>query len=281
MLCPRCGAKNPETAAFCMQCGQQLAAAQPVAGAATLAPGVQRKAIWPWLTGGLALMAALLVFLAKGRSLELVDKTAPAANLKVVAKAPLEVKMPQDVLDWLEHLRKIEARKNELSIKQEADMKTFEIMLNTLGPGIGQFDPSQPEDQVGDKEPADVTKGKFEDLRPQWEGLIKDFESKPPPAECKPIADDYFAGLSEVPGMISDLEDLMNQVNSDPQAALIKAQGLQSKSYRNIDENFAKTDVRVQTICDKYHVKKWFNIGERGGMFAKPDALSAPTLGGK
>src|SRR5262249_14455698 len=136
MVCPRCGAKNPEGAAFCMQCGQAIAVAADGAHAAAIPLlSAERKPAWPWVARALALLAMLLLLLANGRALQLVAKSAPAASLQVAAKAPPEVKMPQDVLDWLEHLRKIEVRKNELSIKQEADMKTFEVMLNTLGPG--------------------------------------------------------------------------------------------------------------------------------------------------
>lgn len=261
-----------------MKCGQPVGRAESP-GVATLP--AKPKGKWPLVAigvGAVILILLLLLLLRPTPTLE-VRQPSLGSNLQVKGQAPAEVKMPQDVYDWLEHLRRIEERKSELTIKQMSDMKTFELMLNTLGSGIGQFDPSQPQGDPTDKEPADVTKGKFEDLKPQWEGLIKDYRSKEPPEECKKLADDYYAALSEIPGQIADLEDLLNQVNSDPQAALVKAQTMQNSSYKNIDVKFASADTRFQGICDKYHMKKWFNIGEKGSMFAQP-SLGSGGLGG-
>ncbi len=224
----------------------------------------------------LALLVLFLLWLLSGQKVLQVQGAGPAAPLQVKATAPEKAKMPQDVWDYLEHVRKIEQAKNELSLKQEADMKTFELMLNTLGPGIGEMDPydqsgqNTPDGQAPSQEPSAVTKGKFEDLRPKWEALVTDFESVKPPAECQPLHDAYFSALNEIPGMITDLEDLLNQVSTDPQAALVKAQGLQSKSFKTIDKNFIESDGQVQSLCDKYELKKWFNIGDKGGVFAKP-----------
>ncbi len=271
MQCPGCGTENPVGATFCMRCGNPVSALATSADAQAVHPEVlrQKKTLWIYavMTLLLGVIMALLLMLNSRNTLQ-VGSAIPHPVLQAAATVPAQTKMPQDVYDWLGHLQKIEVKKNELSVKQAADMKTFELMLNTLGPGIGEMEPTNEEAPVD--EPSSVTKGKFENLRPQWKDLLSEFESVPPPEECKPIANDYDIALTEIPGMISDLEDLLNQVSTNPQAALIKAQTMQSKSYKNIDQNFAQTDVRVQAICDKYGVKKWFNIGDKGGVFAKP-----------
>lgn len=262
-----------------MRCGQPLRLETPAmpVGPQTAVQPRNNNAIIAAIIALLIILILLLLWFLNGQKLLQVQGVGPTAPLQVAKAMPDKAKMPQDVWDYLEHVRRIEEKKNELSIKQAADMKTFEVMLNTLGPGIGELDPYDQSGQgvpSGDanesKEPADVTKGKFENLRPQWEDLVKDFESKQPPAECQGLHDDYFAALNEIPGMITDLEDLLNQVATNPQAALVKAQGLQSTSYKTIDKNFIQADGRVQGLCDKYEMKKWFNIGDRGGVFAKP-----------
>jgi hypothetical protein len=182
--------------------------------------------------------------------------------LDKTAKNQKPAEMPQDVWDWLEHLRRIEARKNELHLRQVSDLKKFQLMIGTLGPAIGELDPY---DQTGGtgKEPTDVAATKFNDLRPEWRQLIADFQSVPPPEECKPIANDFFRAINEIPGMTGDIMDVLNNVSSgsaDPSAMLAEASKLRNKSYDNIDVYLISTDKRVQDICDKYNKKKWFNI---------------------
>ena len=196
-------------------------------------------------------------------------KTGPPV-LNEQGSVPKPLKMPQDVWDWLEHLRRIEARKNDLHLKQVSELKVFQQMIGVLGPGIGEVDPY---DQTGDagKEPADVTKGKFADLRPDWYQLIKDFQAVPPPDECKPIADDYYRAINEIPGMTGDVIGVLNTVSTDPQGALTAVSKLRNKSYGEIDRYLDRTDARVQAICDKYNVRKWFNI--------KTDVAGSDMLG--
>ena len=193
--------------------------------------------------------------------------TPPAPALQKIAEAPPE--MPADVLAWLKHLERIERAKKDLIVKQVADMRVFEQMIGALGAGVGEVDPY---DQTGGdgKNPADVTKGKFEDLKPQWEALLTDFESAPPPEECRGIATDYHRALSEVPGMVGDINGVLNQVGTDPSSAMSKIHDLQRRSYDNVDKPFAESDEKVQGICDKYKKTKWFNIGDAGqGVFSK------------
>lgn len=255
-----------------MRCGQALVAQPAPVQPVGAIPGVAAKRNpWPWvLVTALAIVIVVILMLRGQPTLEIAQNAPAAKILPVQAAAPVQTRaqMPQEVADWLEFLHHIEDEKNDLTIKQMADMKVFQQMLNTLGPGIGELDPT---DQTGEpgQDPGTVTKGKFEDMRPKWEALVTEFQSKQPPDECKPIADDYYDALSEIPGEIADIEDVLNQVNSDPQAALVKAQAMQSESYKTIDSKFASADGRVQAICDKYGVKKWFNIGERGGLLSK------------
>ena len=198
----------------------------------------------------------------------LIKTTAPApAALQKIADAPAA--MPADVMAWLKHLERIEHAKKDLIVKQVSDMRVFQQMIGALGAGVGEVDPYDQSGGEG-KDPAQVTKGKFEDLKPQWEALLTDFESVPPPEECRGIATDYHRALSEVPGMVGDINSVLNQVGTDPSSAMDKIHDLQRRSYDSVDKPFAEADEKVQGICDKYHTTKWFNIGDAGqGVFSK------------
>jgi hypothetical protein len=303
MNCPRCGKAIAGGAAFCMHCGQALAAQpqrpmpqQPVyqqpsyqapsgggpAAAFPMNPAdANRKQTVLAISVALALIVLLLFGLnavgilklgggnpdrsnlqARGSTgdsaLKLKGNTGPP-SLKASATNQKPAEMPQDVWDWLEHLRITEGKKNELHLRQVADLKKFELMIGTLGPAIGELNPYDQSGELGE-EPTDVAEDKFADLRPEWHALIKFFQSKPPPEECKPIADDYFRAINEIPGMTGDVIGVLNTVSRDPSSALAAASKLRNKSYDNIDRYLIQTDKRVQDICDKYRKDKWFNI---------------------
>jgi len=179
--------------------------------------------------------------------------------------------MPADVEEWLKHLEKTEEMKNDLTMKQIADMKVFEQMFSVLGPAMGEVDPYDQSGEAG-QHPADLTKGKFEDLRPQWQEVLAFFTSKQPPAECEPIAASYYRALNEIPGMIGDINEVLNGVSANPSGAMQEISKMKNKSYGGIDKNLAETDERVQGICTKYNKKKWFNVKSDvlgGGMLGK------------
>ncbi len=179
--------------------------------------------------------------------------------LQKEGERPTPLTMPPDVEEWLKHLERTEGMKNDLTLKQVADMKVFQQMFSALGPAMGELDPY---DQTGEEgaPPASVAKGKFEDLRPQWGQVIEFFTSKQPPEECRTLAEDYYRALNEIPAMIGDINGVLNQVSNDPSAALQELGKLKTKSYGGIDKYLQTSDERLDAICTKYGKKKWFNI---------------------
>ncbi|MFZ4506926.1 MAG: hypothetical protein ACOYON_04425 [Fimbriimonas sp.] len=291
MQCPRCGTTNMAGAAFCMRCGQPFAAAGAPAGGLTTAFDEQQrkqKTIYA-IIGTVAMLAIVLLALNAAGILRLGASQPEDPALKRVAKAPApalvkqsetpppalekvaeRAVMPPEVRAWLEHLEKTEKQKIEISIQQIADMAAFMPMLQTLGSGIGQLDPYDQSTGEEGKSPDAVTHGKFRDLKPQWEQLIVFFQSVPPPDDdCRLIAEDYSRALSEIPGMTSDIGDVLNDVQSDPGGALAKVSKMKQQSYGGIDRYFEQSDVRLGEICRKYNERKWFNIRTDvgGGMF--------------
>lgn len=282
MNCPRCQSPNMTGNAFCGKCGAplpqegaQVPTPAPVAAAAPTFAKPSNKPYY-YAAGAAVVLAIILLFLSKLNLSK--GQTVPGAPVQIASKVAgsnlekpedIPAGMPQDVTDWLKHLQKIEERKQALTLRQIADMKVFEEMIGALGPHIGETDPF---DQTGEqgKAPADVTKGKFGDLRPDWKQLLEDYRSYPPPAECKSLADTYDSGLNEIPGMIGDLVDVLNETNSDPSKALTKLSEMKNKSYGNIDRSFQESDLKLADICRKYKVQKWFNI--------KADALGGDFL---
>lgn len=206
----------------------------------------------------------------------------PVLNKGDEQKKP--VTMPADVYDWLKHLERCEAMKIEITGDQQAEMMTFLTKLNTLGAGIGLMDPyDQSGENEGDQGPDTYTKGKILDMRPRWMELIAFFNSKKPPAECQPLANDFNQAIGEIPGMAGDIADVLNTVGTNPQAALEKLQKSKNKSNSGIDRYFARADEKLTRICNKYNTNKWFNIKTDvgGGMLGSFGGLGAGALGGQ
>ena len=169
--------------------------------------------------------------------------------------------MPADVEAWLKHLQKCEETKVTISGDQMAEALVLMQKMQALGAGMGLMDPyDQSQGEGGDKSPGDYAKGKVMDFRPRWQGLVDFFNSVPPPEECKPLAADFNRALSEVPGMMGDIGDVLNNVSSDPSKALQEANKLKGGSYGDIDRYFARADQKLSDICAKYDHNKWFNI---------------------
>lgn len=192
---------------------------------------------------------------------------------------PTETPMPNDIRDWLEHLRRTEEKRVHLANQQLGKAMRMATMLS-LG-GAEEFlrgmladpdaDPPQPHEQVE----VDVNA-----MRSDWADLHAFFNTKTPPAECMPIYNEYDPALNETGAMISDiLAPLSGSIEnkSDQDNAIAKLLTIQNKSKDLIDKPAIRADDLVQKICDKYHTPKWFkivgDIGGGGGILQTPAGI--------
>lgn len=281
-----------------MHCGQkaqipQAVAAQPVLQASPAFPNPTsasnpKKTTWIAIGTALAMLLAIFFGLKASGYLQFGAKTPQQGLLKAEGSAngpallkaegsqppPLlnktaeRIEMPADIRRWLEHLEQIEKRKNDLSLKQLSQMAVLMQQMKVLGGDMGLLNG---EDEGGDTGPSQTAKVSFDAMRPEWNQLIADFRNYPPPDECRPIADDYYRAVSEIPGMNSDLAGILEGAVSDPAVALEKAMKIQNTSASVIDKFLGTTDSKVGDICRKYDTRKWFDIKSDvgGGLLGK------------
>ena len=286
-----------------MHCGQQLAgnlagnlaATGTQSGPSPAFPnpksGQSKKLTWIAVGTALAMILALFFGLQATGLLQIGAKSPKVAALRAEGKAdtlPLlqaegsvpggqslgatatPISMPAEIRRWLEHLEKIEKRKNDLSMRQLSQMAVLMKQMQLTGPAMGILKELEGE-EGGDLGPSSTAKESFDSLRPEWNQLIVDFRALAPPDECRPIADDYFRAISEIPGMNSDLASVLAGVEADPAKALESAMRLQNTSANVIDKNLGSADSRVGDICRKYETRKWFEIKTDvgGGLMGK------------
>jgi hypothetical protein len=273
-----------------MHCGQSLAAAPKPAPSTFVIPpkNDSKKLTWIAVGTAFALLLALFFGLRGMGLLQFGAKNPELATLRAEGQNPTvpllraegsqgpatlqqpatKIEMPADVRKWLEHLEQIEKRKNDLSMKQLAQMAVLMQQMKVLG---GDMSLLNPDDDSPSNTPSGTAKQSFDQLRPEWNQLITDFRSYPPPTECRPIADDYNRAISEIPGMNSDLASILEGASADPSTALEKAMKLQNTSSNVIDKYLGSTDSKVGDICRKYETRKWFDIKSDvgGGLLGK------------
>ena len=287
MPCPRCGKPIPNGAAFCPSCGLATAAppprpAVPTAPTSVAADFDAQRRRNRWVIAGVSLAAVVAAFFgARAMGFLQLGAASPKPSLQVRAEGPApalqlptrvdplpvkqgaaRVTMPDDVAAWLRHLEACEGEKNRISADQTAQVMVLMQKMQVLGAGMamlndaGELDPGSDEN----KEPGAYARDKVLDFRPPWTRLVEYFNSYPPPPECRPLASDFNRALSEVPGVMGDLGNLLDTAAKDPTAALKAANGMKNTSAGEIDRYFGTADAKLGEICAKYDTQKWFAI---------------------
>lgn len=281
LKCPRCNQENPVGAAFCNQCGTSLSAG-PM-GAIPVPPTASNTRPIAIAVIAIALLAALFagysqLFLNKGPTPntnilaqstrpdtpELLKQTPPPdTDLTQIQPPPPRTKMPADIEAWLQHLQRIEQRRQRLTMRQLGEMTA--AMASFQLSGIESLLEEVTTDPMGETEgntqPAERAHSTLEQVRADWRTLIHDFGAVPPPEECIDIRHQYDAALGETSGMIADLTEVLDQAagGGDPQT-LVGQLSLMKGASKSIDKAGDATDALVQEICDKYETRKWFDI---------------------
>jgi hypothetical protein len=245
----------------------------------------------PWILGGVAALLVALIGLGASGLLRVGGKSG-SANLAAngrLAGADLREKgnlnapplnanmegMPQDVYDWLKHLEKTEKMKQDLAAHQ---MDAMTVDKNRMGAaeGLNANDVGKLSDPEGGVELPEGLKKAFDDIASMgkdWQKVKDFFDSKPPPAECKPIADAYDNGLEGMVDAISKVSAMTGQF-ADPNtvpgdasasSATENLHDVARKHVTDIDGQLQVTDDLVDKICKKYGVTKWFRIDAHGG----------------
>ena len=188
----------------------------------------------------------------------------PAVGNEVEPALPIQkpdnVTMPDDIYNWLEHLRrtdeKLSAETN--SIGMSAGIGRMSGLADMYGQALdGNFEDYDPSSQSQSLNNA--TQETFDELEYY-------FDSYPPPTECLPIYNAYKISLSETEANINQISRLMEQAMSTAMSGgstdgvVNDLRGIYSGHRDGIDEHRRQTDLLVQQICDKYRTRKWFNI---------------------
>lgn len=193
-------------------------------------------------------------------------------NSPVLPKPDEAVQMPDDVYQWLEHLRRTEEARKSMSADQIGELTV--MMAQMKGQGITDamkslFTPEEspiPVDEGPSK--TESLAMSAEDKRREWRELSVYFMSVPAPSECAPIQASYAQALGETGAMIVEILEAVEMASESPEKAVAALTKMQGTSGSRIDSLAKQTDTQVGEICRKYETRKWFDIqGDVGGGF--------------
>jgi len=180
------------------------------------------------------------------------------------------ITMPQDLYDWLEHLRRCEQKKQAITGEQDQQLRELQSEMQGASGLTSADDVQKMTDPDYNSFPTlDKATAMLNQLQPDWVALKKRFDSVPPPEECKPIAQAYDGALQNIIDTFASVEKIVSGVNLTDKSQIqksaddVKDVGLHHR--RGIDGSFQDTDDLVQQICDKYQTRKWFKIDAHGG----------------
>ena len=256
---------------------------QPQGGGVAAMPLPNKKSKLPWILAS----AALLLLIASGLvAFKMLSKTGQGPSSMLQRNGSLPGPMltktgeqkpflgktgenppptPEPDLRWLYHLEKIEKRRGELAKK---GLAKFMVMaqpgqFGTDMNGLNQLTTGDPEANMPDTAP-DMISAESAASKKEWAQLRADFDSFPPPPDCKTIAEPYGHAMDETSAMMTDVMDAITVSKEDPQKALTSLYGMQNKS-KSIDEFGNLADERVQALCSKYNKRKWFSVNSDFG----------------
>lgn len=288
MKCRKCGAEIPAQSKFCLSCGEAVSSGTAEAPSPAVVPK-KRLGLWGAIAG--LCVVALLVFLALKLQGSRVTQATPPPNLQQtpvlrapaspdspqasvlqtdVQKPPLDLKKPEqqpppeEVVRYLEHLKRVEQARMALQEKEITALGTllaqawaapFKRMLELTDPDVAD---------VGDDTASQAEMKKtFATLTREWQQLSAYFLSVPAPTQCQVLAGKYYDALREVIIHFGKVQSCM--INQD-----MNVMNMRGKS-RSIDEKLVAADGELANVCRVHNVDKTFSI--------QADVSQTPLLG--
>jgi len=160
-------------------------------------------------------------------------------------QAPTPQQPPKHVLDWLEHLKRIEMRRQAME-------RNFNPALNMLKDALAlKF---EMEEEGQQQKMQNLEKG-YQTYRQDWAGLLRDYQSVPPPPECRVLADTYFVALSNYVNLMMQIEQSLETQD------LSTLMNMRGSAQAQVDQKLSNSDVELARVCQQYGIRKDFKIG--------------------
>jgi hypothetical protein len=157
-------------------------------------------------------------------------------------------KLPDDVSDWLAHLKRCDQRRENLN---SSLTKEFSGVPDDLA-NNNQTTPDELEGFLAGRE--NQVDALLERVSREFASLRTQFLSKKPPPACQSLANDYDAVLADTSKMFHEVSEAMRSLDID------RLMNMMGTSYGRIDRNIQSANRTVQRICDQYGVPNRYQL---------------------
>lgn len=240
MKCPKCGGEIPANSKYCLSCGNPV---QMSAGAALelmRANKARKRTINILAILSVVIIIAiivLLVILGRGKVLE-------APPVQPPPPPPAAYKPPQEIVDYVNHVKEIEKRRN--------------VMKNDMGPALEMFKAATgmryetDEDSYEQKE--DTVKTGLEEYTKKWQDIVNSFNSKTAPPGCERLGNAYSIALGKYSSAMIGIQEAFYKQDLGALTAM------QGSVQQEMDDALVQADQELAGVCTEYKITKDFSI---------------------
>ncbi len=198
----------------------------------------------------------------------LVQKPAEATSGATV-QAPAETKpnaivpqpdnaqpFPADIDDYLKFVKRIERQKQALIGTQTGDALLMMTQAKALSATIEEKDYTDAFKNM---------KSTMQKNSQDWNALTQEFNNRQPPPACVDLRNKFLNQLGKIQAALYAVNDAISQVQTNPSNVLHDLTQMQGKTSADVDSSIEAADSALADVCDKYRLKKDFEIrGDSG-----------------
>ncbi len=291
MKCPHCSADAPPQAQFCLRCGTPLVSGtaslpenrpaglerRPVSPVVALAPNKPLLMMLGALVAAVAILAIAIFLMARSRALSAPADSHPVSALQAPAmpnsaapvQAPAETPPPiapvqaaasgppQDVLDYLEWVRRTEEEKQRIIADQDSALGAASTGVDVLGQIMHGTEDLSPAGDPSLKKLAETMKAKIDPIINGFQALTAKFLTRQPPPSCVGLRDRYQFHMGRLQARVTQTYLAIEKMGQDQQGALRDLKGIQNA---DLDADGKVADDEVASICHRFGITKSFDI---------------------
>ncbi|MCS6829311.1 MAG: hypothetical protein RMM08_06630 [Armatimonadota bacterium] len=155
---------------------------------------------------------------------------------------------PDDIIDYLQHLRKVETQRQAM---QRDLTPAFNAFVNAIAMRA-TIDEQELQQRMSAVQQAP------QDYSQKWSQLSQFFESKLPPPACQPLHEAYRKMLASTIAYMTKVYLALQQAQTDPNAALQVLSQMQGTASTDVDTQILQANYELQQILDKYDLRRYF-----------------------
>ncbi len=164
------------------------------------------------------------------------------------------VKPPQDIVDWLAHLKLIELKRKQMGQKMQGDLT---VMAATAQASDLMDIIKDPETAEPGQKSAEMASQKVTEIQAAWTQLLNEYQSVKPPAACQTLANNYERVLVDYSALSLEI------LNAIAKKDINKALGVRNQEPL-VRQDITQANSALNLVCTQNNINRDFEIEQEG-----------------